>query len=166
MTVSLVARRHGIAPNQIFKWRRLVARGGIDGDARRKKRSCRLLLIAPYRNRCGSFIAFWARRRWKARYLRRPSRSLEAQKKICCARCPGPKKEGQRRMANDGGLQNARRRPLEHRCPDQGYFPAAKQRTAVCRQCRSSCGYQDRHLNDAELWLPACLGGSAQEGRA
>jgi transposase len=26
MTVSLVARRHGIAPNQLFHWRRLVAR--------------------------------------------------------------------------------------------------------------------------------------------
>jgi transposase-like protein len=26
MTVSLVARRHGVAPNQLFTWRRLVAR--------------------------------------------------------------------------------------------------------------------------------------------
>src|SRR5262249_55204393 len=25
MTVSLVARRHGVAPNQLFTWRRLVA---------------------------------------------------------------------------------------------------------------------------------------------
>jgi transposase len=28
MTVSLVARRHGVAPNQLFTWRRLVAQGG------------------------------------------------------------------------------------------------------------------------------------------
>ena len=28
MTVSLVARRHGVAPNQPFTWRRLVAQGG------------------------------------------------------------------------------------------------------------------------------------------
>ena len=27
MTVSLVARRYGVAPNQLFKWRRLVAQG-------------------------------------------------------------------------------------------------------------------------------------------
>jgi transposase-like protein len=27
MTVSLVARRHGVAPNQLFTWRRLVAQG-------------------------------------------------------------------------------------------------------------------------------------------
>ena len=29
MTVSLVARRHGVAPNQLFTWRRLVAQGGL-----------------------------------------------------------------------------------------------------------------------------------------
>jgi transposase len=29
MTVSLVARRHGVAPNQLFIWRRLVAQGGL-----------------------------------------------------------------------------------------------------------------------------------------
>src|SRR6202040_1901819 len=29
MTVSLVARRHGVAPNQRFTWRRLVAQGGL-----------------------------------------------------------------------------------------------------------------------------------------
>jgi hypothetical protein len=28
MTVSLVGRRHGIAPNQLFPWRRLVSQGG------------------------------------------------------------------------------------------------------------------------------------------
>src|SRR3954465_8066932 len=29
VTVSLVARRHGIAPNQVFSWRRLVAQGAL-----------------------------------------------------------------------------------------------------------------------------------------
>jgi transposase-like protein len=29
MTVGLVARRHGVAPNQLFTWRRLVAQGGL-----------------------------------------------------------------------------------------------------------------------------------------
>ena len=28
-TVSLVARRHGVAPNQLFAWRRLVAQGAL-----------------------------------------------------------------------------------------------------------------------------------------
>ena len=29
MTVSLVARRHGVAPSQLFTWRRLVAQGSL-----------------------------------------------------------------------------------------------------------------------------------------
>ena len=29
MTVSLVARRHGVAANQLVTWRRLVAQGGL-----------------------------------------------------------------------------------------------------------------------------------------
>ena len=29
LTVSLVARRHRVAPNQLFTWRRLVAQGGL-----------------------------------------------------------------------------------------------------------------------------------------
>jgi len=29
MTVSLVARRRGVAPNLLFTWRRLVAQGGL-----------------------------------------------------------------------------------------------------------------------------------------
>jgi transposase len=29
MSVSLVARRHGIAPNQLFRWRRLHAEGAL-----------------------------------------------------------------------------------------------------------------------------------------
>jgi transposase len=28
-TVSLVARRHGVAPNQLFTWRRLAAEGAL-----------------------------------------------------------------------------------------------------------------------------------------
>src|SRR3954471_6647102 len=29
VTVSLVARRHGIAPNQVFTWRRLASQGAL-----------------------------------------------------------------------------------------------------------------------------------------
>ena len=29
VTVSLVARRHGVAPNQLFAWRRLAAQGAL-----------------------------------------------------------------------------------------------------------------------------------------
>jgi transposase len=29
LTVSLVARRHGVAPNQLFRWRKLAAQGAL-----------------------------------------------------------------------------------------------------------------------------------------
>ena len=32
-TVSLVARRHGVAPNQLFTWRRLAAQGALTAAA-------------------------------------------------------------------------------------------------------------------------------------
>jgi transposase-like protein len=37
MTVSLVARRHGVAPNQLFTWRRLVAQGRSDRRGQRRR---------------------------------------------------------------------------------------------------------------------------------
>ena len=42
MTVSLVARRHGVAPNQLFTWCRLAAQGALTA-AVAAKRSCRRL---------------------------------------------------------------------------------------------------------------------------
>jgi transposase len=35
MTVSLVARRHGVVPNQLFTWRRLVVQGRLTGGRQR-----------------------------------------------------------------------------------------------------------------------------------
>ena len=50
MTVSLVARQHGVAPNQLFTWRRLVAQGsltaagsGEEGWCCRRRRDYRAL---------------------------------------------------------------------------------------------------------------------------
>ena len=36
MSVSLVARQHGVAPNQVFKWRQLYAEGAFSGWCRRR----------------------------------------------------------------------------------------------------------------------------------
>jgi transposase len=35
--VSLVARRHGIAPNQLFHWRKLAAQGALTATERGKE---------------------------------------------------------------------------------------------------------------------------------
>ncbi|RYD20650.1 MAG: hypothetical protein EOP89_14095 [Lysobacteraceae bacterium] len=37
MSVSLVARRHGISGNQIFTWRRLMAQGALTAAAASEK---------------------------------------------------------------------------------------------------------------------------------
>jgi transposase len=37
MTVSLVARRHGVAPNQLFTWRRLVEQGSLTAAGSREE---------------------------------------------------------------------------------------------------------------------------------
>ena len=60
MTVGLVARRHGVAPNQLFTWRRLVAQGGLTAAGSGEE-----VVPASDYGRCRtkfvSFIGYWAR---------------------------------------------------------------------------------------------------------
>jgi transposase-like protein len=50
MTVSLVARRHGVAPNQLFTWRRLVVEGAVtaagSGEQRPRRTAISLAGVA------------------------------------------------------------------------------------------------------------------------
>ena len=46
MTVSLMARRHGVAPNQLFTWRRLVAQGALTAAGSGAQRRLTLACIA------------------------------------------------------------------------------------------------------------------------
>jgi transposase len=63
VTVSLVARRHGIAPNQLFLWRRLASQGDAIGRAGGSHFRVRSLLGQVRElQRCSGR---WARRRWK-----------------------------------------------------------------------------------------------------
>jgi hypothetical protein len=86
MTVSLVARRHGVAPNQLFTWRWLVAQGSLTAAG---KRSCRLLIIGLCSTKFANFIGCWARRRWKRRFSKRPSNTPQGQKNNCGCRRRG-----------------------------------------------------------------------------
>ena len=63
MTVSLVARRHGVAPNQLFTWRRLVAQGSLTAAGRSGATTggnigaiSRDRSIAPYEPKALSFM--------------------------------------------------------------------------------------------------------------
>jgi transposase-like protein len=66
VTVSLVARRHGVAPNQVFSWRRLAAQGALTRRGQRK-RSFRRRIIAPCKSSFARCSACSARRRWRPR---------------------------------------------------------------------------------------------------
>lgn len=58
VTVSLVARRRGVSPNQLFTWRRLAEQGAL--IRRPRKRSFRLQRSAPSRNKSASCSGFSA----------------------------------------------------------------------------------------------------------
>src|SRR5512132_3754467 len=47
MTVSLVARRHGIAPNQLVHWRRLVGQGALTAAGHEEEAGFGVPRLAP-----------------------------------------------------------------------------------------------------------------------
>lgn len=102
VTVSLVARRHGIAPNQLFLWRRLASQGALTATGAEEP----VVPASEYRSLQGQvreLQRLWARRRWKLRSSRRLSSSQRAQKNICCGRC-----RGRRTVRNEDRLQRGR----------------------------------------------------------
>ena len=65
ITVSLVARRRGISPSQLFTWRRLAEQGALTATQAEEE-------VVPAsafrsRNRSASCSSFSARRRWRPR---------------------------------------------------------------------------------------------------
>jgi len=84
-TVSIVARRHGIQPNQLFAWRKLASQGALTATAAEEE----VVPASEYRalqNQVKELQRLWARRRWKAKSSRKPSKSPPAQKNRYCAR--------------------------------------------------------------------------------
>src|SRR5262249_21967322 len=109
MTVSLVARRHGVAPNQLFTWRRLVAQGSLT------KRSWRLLSIGLCRTKFANFIGCWARRRWKRKSSKRLSNMPQGQKNNC-----GYRRRRRRTVPDEDRGRGHRRLPLQSCGPSPG----------------------------------------------
>ena len=58
MTVSLVARQHGVAPNQLFTWRRLVTQGSRPQPAAGAKSGHHLLIHALLQLALAQFCDF------------------------------------------------------------------------------------------------------------
>ena len=80
MTVSLVARQHGVAPNQLFTWRRLVTQGSLTAAGSGEE----VVPASEYRalqNQVRELHRLLGKRRWKPRSSRRHWNTPPGQKK-------------------------------------------------------------------------------------
>lgn len=84
MTVSHVARLHGINANQIFKWHRQYEDCSLTSLAQVSK-SCLHLNLLPPISKSENCSAFWAERRWKLKYLKRLWSSAGKKMDSACA---------------------------------------------------------------------------------
>lgn len=81
-SVSLVARRHGIAGNQLFIWRRLMAQGALTTAIAGEE----VVPASDYRALEHEFVncsVYWARRRWRTNCCARQSPGPQTQKNGC-----------------------------------------------------------------------------------
>src|SRR5271163_1446687 len=74
MTISYVARRHGIAPSLIFGWRRRMSEGGKEAIKADDEVVAKAEILALQKSRFGSCSGSWARRRWRMRSCGKPSK--------------------------------------------------------------------------------------------
>ena len=109
VTVSLVARRHGVAPNQVFSWRRLAAQGALAAAGAEEE----VVPASEYRallTQLRDAQRLLGKKTMEAEILKEALDIAGGQKNICCARSPGP-----RTVHDEGGLRSARRFPIQHR---------------------------------------------------
>jgi hypothetical protein len=78
MTVSLVARRHGVAPNQLFTWRRLAAQGSLTAAGSGEE-------VVPASAEPSSRTSSAPGQRWTRRFSKRPSKHATGQKTTAAA---------------------------------------------------------------------------------
>ena len=84
MSISYVARRHGLSPSLVFRWRRLMSEGGKEA-IRPTRTSCRLRRPASSRSASASSNVCWVARPWRSRSSRRRW-TLHGQKNRPCCR--------------------------------------------------------------------------------
>src|SRR4029079_5853431 len=84
MSVSLVARQHGIAPNQVFTWRRLYAEGALSAVGL-AKRWCPPPNTAPCSTRCANCSGCSAKRPWRTKCCATRSNWLSQKKVVAVA---------------------------------------------------------------------------------
>jgi transposase len=84
MSISYVARRHGLSPSLVFRWSRLMSGGGKEA-VRADDEVVAASEVRRLEERVASWSGCWAARRWKSRSSRRRS-TLRGQKNRPCCR--------------------------------------------------------------------------------
>jgi transposase len=89
VTVSLVARRHGVAPNQVFSWRRLAAQGALTAAGSEEE----VVPASDYRAlqvQLREMQRLLGKKTMEAEILKEALELASGQKNISCARsrCP------------------------------------------------------------------------------
>ncbi|APG87003.1 transposase (plasmid) [Sinorhizobium americanum CCGM7] len=148
-TVSIIARRHGIQPNQLFAWRRLASQGALTATTAEEE-------VVP----ASEYRALQAQVKELQRLLGQEDDESEiikeapeiagGQKNGCCARSLF-----RRKFWNEDRLRNSRCRPVEYRCAGHR-LPLQSQRTPTTPGSGTGEGYQGRHRRHAHLRLSAC----------
>jgi transposase len=89
VTVSLVARRHGIAPNQLFHWRKLATQGALTAAGRGEE----VVPASDYRALQNQVreLRRLGKRPWKPRSARRRWRVATGPKKQLLRSLPWPR---------------------------------------------------------------------------
>src|SRR6516162_4552802 len=145
MTVSLVARRHGVAPNQLFTWRRLVAQGSLTAAGSGEE----VVAASEYRalqNQVRELHRLLGKKTREAEILKEALEHATGSKKRCgCRRRRRRMVRDEERSRIDRGL------PLQLGRTSQGAVSAQAHRSADAARRRAPGG--DRR--DADLWIPA-----------
>ena len=103
MSVSYVARRHGLSPSLVFRWRQLMSEGGKEAVRADDQ------VVAASKSACGSWSGYSAARPWKSRSSRRRSNWHGQKNRSCCRTRRFPEIPG------EDGQHDARRGALECR---------------------------------------------------
>src|SRR6516165_6241437 len=141
MTVSLVARRHGVAPNQLFTWRRLVAQGSLTAAGSGEE----VVPASDYRALQNQV----RERRWKRRFSKRPSNTPQGQKNNC-----GCRRRRRRTVPDEDRGRGNRRLPLQSCGPSPGTVQEAD-RSAPATGRRTGVQDQGGHRRAGDLRLSA-----------
>ena len=145
--MSLVARRKGVQPNQLFHWRKLAAHGALTATAAEGE----VVAAVEYRalqNQVRELQRLLGKKTMEAEILKDALEVAAGSKQRRCSRF-----RGRRTVRDEDGVRDAWRRPVQHRRTFKG---ARIGPTRPSPRARWRIGRRDRggHQGSADVWLP------------